>query len=144
MIAALAPLTLVLPLALTSSVSAMSAPINRSHPTPLTCEIKAPRFQVSGTWGPGPSAVTTENIAGNPVHVRWTASVGKKGSADNVRVDAYDNGRPMGSFMWRIPTMYPAGDTRGHTGKNVLKISVYDPATHQRCVDTTVVTVTHS
>jgi hypothetical protein len=124
LIAAVAPLTLALPLALAGPVSA--APVPRSHPTQLTCDIKA----------------SPVKVVRGPALIRWEASVAKKQSRDKVVIQITDNGRSLLGTFVRVPT-FAQGVTRDQRGTDVLKITAYDPSTHQQCVDIAVVKEAH-
>ena len=124
LIAAVAPLTLALPLALAGPVSA--APVRRSHPTQLTCDIKA----------------SPVKVVRGPALIRWEASVAKKQSRDKVVIQITDNGRSLLGTFVRVPT-FAQGVTRDQRGTDVLKITAYDPSTHQQCVDIAVVKEAH-
>jgi hypothetical protein len=126
LIAAVAPLTLALPLALAGPASAMPAPGHRSHPTQLTCEIKASPVKVFR----------------GPALIKWRAVVAKKQSRDKVVIQITDNGRSLLGTFVRVPT-FAQGVTRDQRGTDVLKITAYDPSTHQRCVDIAVVKEAH-
>src|SRR5665647_1677163 len=106
LIAAAAPLALALPLARAGPASAMPAPGHGSHPTQLTCEIKASPVKVFR----------------GPALIKWKAVVAKKHSHDKVLIQMFAN-----------------GVTRDQRGTDVLKVTAYDPSTHQVCVDIAVV-----
>src|SRR5665647_729535 len=122
LIAAAAPLALALPLALAGPASAMPAPGHGSHPTQLTCEIKASPVKVFR----------------GPALIKWKAVVAKKQSRDKVLIQITDNGRHLGAFVGRVQT-FANGVTRDQRGTDVLKVTAYDPSTHQVCVDIAVV-----
>jgi hypothetical protein len=120
LIAAVAPLTLALPLALAGPASA--APVHRARPTQLTCEIKA----------------SPVKVVRGPAVIKWEAVVAKKLSRDKVLIQITDNGYRLGAFVGKVPA-FAKGVTRNQWRIDVLKITAYDPSTHQLCVDTAVV-----
>jgi hypothetical protein len=128
LIAAVAALTLALPLVLTGPASA--APVHLDRPTPLTCEIKA-----------SPVRVFRDSTL-----IQWEAVVAKKHSRDGVLIWIADSTSRLKAFTGQVPASAkgailvtnPSGNRRG---VDVFSIQALDPATHQTCAATVVVKV---